>query len=620
MLRCNPGRVLLVPHPAAELPFVAGGEEYAYLEDWHSRLRHRPAVPFGHFLALVNIGGVGPLLALSPVGPPTAPADLALETARRSRGELVSTRRAGHGAIFLRVRSGIGLAPAPSPLPPAMALRCATPRLLTYEYPPVIHEQQSLLQAYPCHPIQGTAYVMMTAAIASGLLRAYRETQRVFEPSTCYYALTEAFSADDLASGDCSAAEARAEYDAIAREVPWAAIHERLPYHHDPTRQAPSALLPQQVGTIADRRRHYFGIVCVPRSPHAPVGGHVGGAAARGAVARSLPVTEEAWAVPAGFPLSDPGDVPPSTEEVAASAAYHARKRRRADMERGGPAEPGVANSGSLVGAAPDVPAGPAAFPASGGRWDEERHDDYPGMAGAEFGDGWPAAAVGGAGGARRDPGDHMDRGVGRGAGVWDDRAWPASIQGDSRSRAAAGRDGPMGRADGDQGRGRDAHAGRHWDAAPQHDGGGYPTGGAGAAAGSQRDAPAGRHWDAEPRRDGGAYPTAGAGAAAGSQRDAHDGRHWDAEPPRDGGGYPATRAGAAAGSQSDVRDGRHWGSASRRDGGEYPADAAGTGFGGARSARWDAGLDNDGPPAALLELGIVGPVATPVPGQPNVA
>jgi len=49
MLRCKPGRVLLVPHPAAELPFVAGDEEYAYLEDWHARLRHRPAVPFGHF-------------------------------------------------------------------------------------------------------------------------------------------------------------------------------------------------------------------------------------------------------------------------------------------------------------------------------------------------------------------------------------------------------------------------------------------------------------------------------------------------------------------------------------------------------------------------------------------
>jgi len=183
VMRCNPGRVLLVLHPAAELPFVAGGEEYAYLEDWHSRLRHRHAVPFGHSLALFNFGGVGPLLALSPVGPQTAPTDLAMEAARCSRGELVSTRWAGHGAIFFPMRSGIELAPARAPLPPAMALRCATPRLLTYEYPAVIHQQQSLLQAYPCHPIQGTAYVMMTAAIVSGYFRAYRETQRVFERS-----------------------------------------------------------------------------------------------------------------------------------------------------------------------------------------------------------------------------------------------------------------------------------------------------------------------------------------------------------------------------------------------------------------------------------------------------
>ena len=226
--------------------------------------------------------------------------------------------------------------------------------------------------------------------------------------------------------------------------------------------------------------------------------------------------------MPAGFPLSDPGDVPPSTEEAAASAAYHARKRRHADMERGGPAQPGSANPGSPVGAVPDVPAGPVAFPAPGspihelgshgpgggekevracrsagpgagprggvaspsaantawhrypaareegsgaapgGRWAEERHEDYPGMAGAELGDGWPAAAVGGAGGARHDPGDRMDGGVGRGAGAWDDRAWPAPSQGDGRSCAASGRDDPMRRTDGGQGRGRDAHAGRH--------------------------------------------------------------------------------------------------------------------------------------------------------------
>jgi len=311
MLRCNPGRVLLVPHPAAEPPFVAGGEEYAYLADWHSRLRHRPTVPFGHCLALVNFGGVGPLLALSPVGPPTAPADLGLEAARLSRGELVSTRRARHGAIFLPVRSGIGLAPARAPLPPEMALRCATPRLLTYENPPVIHQQLSLLQAYPCHPIQGTAYVVMSAAIVSGLLRAYRGTHRIFEPSPCYFSLTKAFSVDDLASGDWSAADALAEYDAIARAVPWAAVHERLPYHHDPTRQSPSTLLPHQVGTVADRRRHYVRIMGVPRSPHAPLGVMLAEPRLADAVPRSLPVTEEAWAVPAGFPLSDPGQGAP---------------------------------------------------------------------------------------------------------------------------------------------------------------------------------------------------------------------------------------------------------------------------------------------------------------------
>jgi len=385
-----------------------------------------------------------------------------VEAARRSRGELVSTRRAGHGAIFFPVRAGIALAPARAPLPPAMALRCATPRLLMYEYPPAIHQQQSPLQVYPCHPIQGTAYVMMTAAFVSGLLRAYRETHRVFEPSPCYYALTKAFSVDDLASGDCSAADALAEYDAIARAVPWAAVHEGLPYHHDPTRQAPSTLLPHQVGTVADRRRHYVRILGVPRSPHVPLGVMLAESRLADAVPRSLPVTEEASAVPAGFPLSDPGDVPPSTEEAAASAASHARKRRHADMERGGPAQPGSANPGSPVGAAPDVLVGPAAFPAPGGRWDEERHDDYPGMAGAKLGDGWPAAAVGGAGGARRVPGDRMDGGVGRGAGVWDDRAWPAASQGDRRSRAAAGRDDLIRRTDGGQGRGRDAHAGRH--------------------------------------------------------------------------------------------------------------------------------------------------------------
>jgi len=62
-------------------------------------------------------------------------------------------------------------------------------------------------------------------------------------------------------------------------------------------------------------------------------------------------VTDEAWAVPAGFPLSDPGYVPSSTEEAAGSAAHDARKRRHADKERGGPVQPGSANFGSPAGA-----------------------------------------------------------------------------------------------------------------------------------------------------------------------------------------------------------------------------------------------------------------------------
>jgi len=407
-----------------------------------------------------------------------------------------------------------------------------------------------------------------------------------------------------------------AEYEAIARVVPWAAVHERQPYQHDPTRQAPSTLLPHQVGTVAVCRRPYVRIVGVPRSPQASLGVMLAEPRRADAVPRSLPVTEEAWAVPADFPLSDTGDVPPSTEEAAASAAYHARKWRHAGMERGGPAQPGSANPGYQAGAAPDVPVGPAAFPAPGslihelgshgpgsgereararrsacpgagprggaaspsaantdwdryptarddgsgavpdGRWAEERHDDYPDTAGAEFRAGWPIYAGSGAGGTRRDPGDRMDGRLGRGAGAWDDRAWPAASLGDGRSPAAAGRNGPMTRTDGGQGRGRDAHAGRHWGAEPQRDGGGYPTGGAGAAAGSQRD----------------------------------------------------------------VRDGRHWRSESRRDGGESPSDAVGKATGGPRSALWDAGPDKDSPAAALLELEIVGLVATPVPEQPDVA
>jgi len=271
-------------------------------------------------------------------------------------------------------------------------------------------------------------------------------------------------------------------------------------------------------------------------------------------VPRALSVTEEAWAVPAGFTLPDPGGVPPSTEEAAASVAYRARKRRQADMERSGPVQPGSADTGSLADAFPGAPAGPAAFPAPGwpihelgshgpvvgegearawcsagpaagprggaaspsaantdwdrypatrddgsgsapdGRWANERHDDYPVSAVSVFCGGWPADAGGGAVGARRDHGDRREGEVGRGADAWDGRAGPAAIQDDGRTHAAASRDGPMRRNDGGQGREGDAPGGSHWRSEPGRDGGGYPTASAGAAAGSQSDAYGSHH------------------------------------------------------------------------------------------------------------------------------
>ena len=90
--------------------------------------------------------------------------------------------------------------------------------------------------------------------------------------SPCYYALTRKFKVDDLAPGDSGAAEALEEYDAIVRAVPWAAVHDLLPYRNDTTRQAPSTLLPHQVGTVADGWRNYVRVVNVLRSPQAPFG------------------------------------------------------------------------------------------------------------------------------------------------------------------------------------------------------------------------------------------------------------------------------------------------------------------------------------------------------------
>ena len=69
----------------------------------------------------------------------------------------------------------------------------------------------------------------------------------------------------------------------------------------------------------------------------------------------------------------------------------------------------------------------------------------------------------------------------------------------------------------------------------------------------------------------------------------------------------------------SDARGDRHWDPDPRRNGGGLPTACAGAAAG-SRFARWDAGRDSDGPAMELLELGIAGPVVTPVPGQPDVA
>ena len=169
-----------------------------------------------------------------------------------------------------------------------MIKRCAMPWMLTYECPPVMHYQKFLLQAFPCNPIQGTACVMMTAAVVSGLLRAFRETNGVFEPSPCHYALTEQLSVDDHAPGDHAVADAVKMYDAIARAALWAAVHDWLPYHHDLTRQARALGSPNRsvpfdffVGAAGRRRGHgrqpdagVLGVVAFGQAPTAaPTGG-----------------------------------------------------------------------------------------------------------------------------------------------------------------------------------------------------------------------------------------------------------------------------------------------------------------------------------------------------------
>ena len=303
--------------------------------------------------------------------------------------------------------------------------------------------------------------------------------------------------------------------------MPWAAVHDRLPYHHNRTRQAPRTSLPHQGGDVADRWCHYVRIVGVPRSPRASFGVMLAELRLADAVHRVLPVMEEAWVVPADFPMPDLEDVLPSTEEAAVLAAYRARKRRHGDMERGGLVQPRSADTGSPADASRGAPAGPAALPAPGspihelgfhgpgggegearvwnsagpgagprggaalssaantdwdrypaarddgsglapeGRWAEKRHEGSPGTARDDFGDGWPADAGGGDVRARQDHGDRRKGEVGRVADSCDYPAWLSASQKDGGSHAAAVRDCPMCRTDGGQCRGGDAPGGR---------------------------------------------------------------------------------------------------------------------------------------------------------------
>jgi len=151
---------------------------------------------------------------------------------------------------------------------------------------------------------------------------------------------------------------------------------------------------------------------------------------------RALPVTTEPWAIPAAFTPPDPDAVPPSTEEAAASAAYRVRKRRHADMARGGPAlpvprrprprdpegdeeeasagDPGVPDASSrgfsastLVGSAEWGPRAVVredrAGTAHGERWDATWRGDHADTAGDRPGRGWASESGGGAAASRRD-------------------------------------------------------------------------------------------------------------------------------------------------------------------------------------------------------------------------
>jgi len=132
-----------------------------------------------------------------------------------------------------------------------------------------------------------------------------------------------------------------------------------------------------------------------------------------------------------------------------------------------------------------------------------------------------------------------------------------------------------------------------------------------------------GRGWASEsgggaaaPRRDRDERWEGGPGRRA----DVRDDRVWSAAGPSDGRGYMAAGrdepAWPSIGGQG--RDGCAGGGCYGRSEYRPAGDAAAPA--GPRLARWDAVFDNDGPAMAPMELGVAGPVLTPVLDQPDVA
>ena len=81
----------------------------------------------------------------------------------------------------------------------------------------------------------------------------------------------------------------------------------------------------------------------------------------------------------------------------------------------------------------------------------------------------------------------------------------------------------------------------------------------------------------------------------------------------------PAWSADGGRGHGDDAGGDRCWGPEHCRGGGSY-STAGASSAAGPRPARWDAVYDNDSPAPAPLELDVLGPVVTPLPGQPDIA